>query len=32
MPSAKEEAELEEFYRNADPIWLLQNEMWEYLP
>jgi len=32
VPSAKEEAELEEFYRNADPIWLLQNEMWEYLP
>ena len=31
-PSAKEEAEIEDFTRrNADPIWLLQNEMWEYL-
>ena len=30
--SAKEEAKIEEFIRhNADPIWLHQNEMWEYL-
>ncbi|MDD4976398.1 MAG: hypothetical protein PHY93_18715 [Bacteriovorax sp.] len=31
-PSMLEGMEIEEFIRhNADPIWLLQNEMWEYL-
>ena len=30
--SAKEEAKIEEFIRhNANPIWMHQNEMWEYL-
>jgi hypothetical protein len=32
-PPLIEGIEAEEFIRrNADPIWLLQNGMWEYLP
>ena len=31
-PPAIEGIDAEEFYRNhADPLWLHQNEMWEYI-